>query len=184
VSVGVLPTLRESDLHYDAMTQTARFRALSAALQRLRGQPFQFRIHGEEPLDVSCDDVTLEGAATSLQVHLRASSRAFDDVFNAMQLATTPLLAVAGNSPIFLGHKLWEETGLALFKQEAIDRDMPARRRHRAPRVSYWVDWVRDGAIDVSLRSDRPRRAPNRRGPPAGARGSGGCDAGDVGLEA
>ena len=32
-------------------------------------------------------------------------------------------LAVAGNSPTFLGHRLWEETRVALFKQAVDDRE-------------------------------------------------------------
>jgi gamma-glutamyl:cysteine ligase YbdK (ATP-grasp superfamily) len=141
--VGILPTLRPEDLQGDAMTDSARFRALSAALQRLRREPFRVRIAGADPLDISCDDVTFEGANTSLQVHLRVSPRDFGAVYNALQLATGPALAVAGNSPTFLGHCLWEETRIALFKQAV---DPRGTARGRVPRVGFGTGWIREGA--------------------------------------
>src|SRR5262249_38775009 len=47
---------------------------------------------------------------TSFQIHLRVDPADFVRVYNAVQLATAPALAVSGNSPTFLGHRLWEET--------------------------------------------------------------------------
>jgi len=149
IAVGILPTLMEADLQSHAMTNTARFRALSASLQRRRSGPFEFRIDGAEPLTVSCDDVTFEGAATSLQLHLRVDPARFADLFNAAQLATAPALAVSGNSPNFLGHSLWRETRVALFKQAVDDRDPLARGRSREARVSFGRGWIEHGALEV-----------------------------------
>ncbi len=145
-AIGVLPTLRPDDLKSSAMTDSARFRALSAALQRLRGAPFRIRIDGPEPLEVDCEDVTFEGANTSLQLHLRVDPDAFDRTYNAVQMATAPALALAANSPTFLGHRLWEETRVALFKQAVDHRgDGPPRES----RVAFGRGWARRGALEL-----------------------------------
>lgn len=148
--VGILPTLHPHHLQRSAMTDSPRYRALSAALQRLRRSPFRVRIDGLDPLDVSCDDVTFEGANTSLQVHLRVGPGEFGAVYNAVQLATGPALAVAGNSPTFLGHRLWEETRIALFKQAV---DPRGTARGRLPRVGFGTDWVSGGAWQLFAES-------------------------------
>ena len=88
------------------------------------------RIAGVDPLEVASEDVAVEGATTSFQVHLRVNPADFTRTYNAVQLATAPVLAVAGNSPTFLGHQLWEETRIALFKQ-SIDAE---RGTWRGPR--------------------------------------------------
>jgi hypothetical protein len=83
------------------MSDLPRYRALNHGLQRLRQAPFRIRITGPDPLELHSDDVALEGANTSLQVHLRVDPAAFTHTYNAVQLATAPVLAVAGNSPHF-----------------------------------------------------------------------------------
>jgi gamma-glutamyl:cysteine ligase YbdK (ATP-grasp superfamily) len=148
--IGVLPTLRATDLERSAMTDSPRFRALSAGLRRLRQGPFLMKIQGEEPLEITCDDVTFEGAATSLQLHLRVPPESFARVYNALQLATAPCLAVAGNSPTFLGHRLWEETRVALFKQ-SVDARGPTKSRDA--RVSFGSGWVEEGAYELFVES-------------------------------
>ena len=71
-------------------------------------------------------------SATSFQVHLKVDPERFASHFNAAQLAIGPVLAVAGNSPTFLGHRLWEETRVALFKQALDDRDAAGRSSRRS----------------------------------------------------
>jgi hypothetical protein len=149
VTVGILPTLEETDLQRGAMTETPRFVALSRALRGRRQEPFHVQIDGPEPLSIHCDSVTFEGAATSLQIHLRVDPEHFASMFNAAQLATAPVLAVAGNSPSFLGHQLWEETRVALFKQAVDIRSGRARRDRQAARVSFGSGWVQDGALEL-----------------------------------
>ncbi len=149
VMIGILPTLESRDLGSSAMTQTPRFRALSAALLQRRSDAFHLRIHGDDPLDLRCDDVTFEGAATSMQVHLRVDVEDFARVYNALQLVTAPALAVAGNSPTFLGHRLWEETRVALFKQAVDDRPDLPRRGVQQARVGFGTGWVEGGALEL-----------------------------------
>lgn len=153
VPIGILPTLRETDLGAAVMTDGHRYRALSAGLRRLRHQPFLIDIQGEEELCVRAEDVTFEGANTSLQVHLRVTPGAFADTFNAAQLATAMVLACAGNSPFFLGRRLWRETRVALFRQAVDDRSNVAPDDWRPARVSFGHGWVRQGALELFAES-------------------------------
>jgi len=147
--VGILPTLRVEDLGQEAMTNTARYRALATALRNARHAPFHLDIDGADPLVRDCEGVTFEGAATSLQLHLRVAPKEFTDLFNAIQLSTAPVLALAGNSPTFIGHRLWSESRVALFKQAVDERDVVARRGRRLPRVGFGTRWLCDGAIEL-----------------------------------
>jgi len=150
VMVGILPTLRESDFSANAetMTDVPRFRALSRGVRRLRRERFDIRIDGDEPLTFFADDVTVEGANTGFQTHLRVDPAAFVDVYNTIQMTTAPVLAAASNSPIFLGRRLWQETRIALFKQ-AVDERHESWDAWRTPRVSLGNGWVREGAFEL-----------------------------------
>jgi gamma-glutamyl:cysteine ligase YbdK (ATP-grasp superfamily) len=143
VTIGILPTLAPAALEATAMTESTRYRALSASLRRLRREPFLLDIHGAEDLRLRCHDVTYEGAATSFQLHLRSTPGAFVRTYNAIQLATPLVLAVSGNSPIFLGRQLWEETRIALFKQAVDHRSEHGPGRPPA-RVSFGERWIGD----------------------------------------
>ncbi len=145
---GILPTLTQADLESSAMTNLPRFRALSNGIRRLRKKPFHVRIGGEDPLDIHVDDVTYEGANTSLQIHLRVRPGDFSAVYNAIQLATAPALAVAVNSPTFLGHRLWDETRIALFQQSVDDRPN-THPTSGVPRVCFGLGWLEHGALEL-----------------------------------
>ena len=145
--IGILPTLAEADLQSEAMTDTPRYRALSASLRRLRQEPFRLDIRGEDTLDLRCDDVTYEGAATSLQIHLRVPPADFARVYNAIQCTTPVVLALSANSPTFLGRRLWDETRVALFKQAVDPRPRDARGAQPA-RVSFGTGWI-DGPLQL-----------------------------------
>jgi hypothetical protein len=150
------------------VTDTARYRALDNALRRLRRGPFQIRIGGAEALEVTSEHVTLEGANTSFQVHLRVDPGEFTRIYNAVQLATAPVLAVAGNSPTFLGRLLWEETRIALFKQSVEDRASGGPRRGPA-RAAFGTGWLRGGALELfteSVRRHEPLLPVVSDGPP------------------
>jgi hypothetical protein len=146
VLVGILPTLCRADLGAAVITDLPRYRALNHRLRRLRHDPFHLRINGADPLELASDDVALEGAATSFQVHLRVNPADFARTYNAVQAATAPVLAVAGNSPTLLGHRLWEETRIPLCKQSIDDRDGRGLRRGLA-RVGFGTGWLRDGPL-------------------------------------
>ncbi len=144
--VGILPTLAAEDLQSSAMSESPRFRALSAALRKLRSAPFHIQIDGDERLDLDCDDVTMEGANTSFQLHLRVAPADFARTFNAAQLAAAPVLSVCANSPTFLSRLLWRETRVALFGH-AVDYRVE-ESGWRPARVSFGHGWLRHGALE------------------------------------
>src|SRR6516225_468448 len=168
--IGILPTISLAHVDLGMVTDAARYRALDRGLRRLHRGPFLIRITGEEPLELTTEHVTLEGANTSFQLHLRVAPADFTRIYNAAQLATAPALAVAGNSPTFLGRRLWEETRIALFKQSVEDRDSSGPRRGPA-RAAFGTGWLRDGALELfteGVRLHEPllpfvSRAPGRR---------------------
>jgi len=142
--IGILPTLRVAHLAEGVLSDAPRYRALSGALRRMRGEPFSVHIRGRETLSAECDDVALEGANASFQVHLRSEPASFAKLFNAAQLAAGPLLAATSNSPFFDAKCLWAETRIALF-QQAVDTRVDARERARLPsRVSFGRGFIRD----------------------------------------
>jgi gamma-glutamyl:cysteine ligase YbdK (ATP-grasp superfamily) len=146
--IGILPTLREADLTAAALTDKHRYRALSAGLKRLRQAPFEVAISGADELRLAWDDVTLEGATTSWQIHLRVSPADFARTYNVCQIATAPVLATAVNSPTFLGRRLWDETRIALYRQAVDDRRNAAADDWRASRVSFGHGWIRESALE------------------------------------
>ena len=152
VPVGILPTLEQSDTGYHAMTKLSRFEALTKELTEIRGGPFTIAIEGEEKLQLAMDDVTLEGANTSFQVHLRVPPAEFADFYNAMQLVTPLVLAMAANSPTLFGHRLWQETRIPLFKQSIDCR--PKDSLHPIPaRVNFGNNWIRESAYELFAES-------------------------------
>lgn len=151
--IGILPTLCPEHLGPEVLTDAARYHALQEGLRRLRRGPVQLHIDGEDPLELERDDVSFEGAATSLQIHLRVPAAEFADTYNAAQAATALVLAGAGNSPLFLAHRLWSETRIALFQRSVEDRAWPDEEDWRPARVSFGHGWVRRGALELFTES-------------------------------
>ncbi|MFI6386790.1 glutamate--cysteine ligase [Nonomuraea sp. NPDC050540] len=143
--IGILPTLGTGDFTRQAISDENRYRALSRGIRRLRVEPFLVVI---DDLELQVEDVVLEAANTSWQVHLRTPPERFARLFNAAQLATGPVLAACGNSPLFLGRTLWEETRIALMEEAADDRDVE-RRFRKDGRVTFGSDWVHEGAYEL-----------------------------------
>ncbi|MEV1248301.1 glutamate--cysteine ligase [Nonomuraea sp. NPDC049750] len=145
VPIGILPTLSADDFTKEAISDQNRYRAMSRGLRRLRLEPFLVKI---DDLELAVEDVILESANTSWQVHIRTPPDRFARLFNAAQLATGPVLAACGNSPFFLGRQLREETRIALMEEAADDRDLE-RRYRKDGRVTFGSDWVREGAYEL-----------------------------------
>ncbi len=149
VPIGILPTLRESDFGAGCITDRRRYHALVAQLIRRRGGSFQIEIAGTEPLRIEMNDITLEGANTSFQIHYRVAPDDYADTFNAIQLATPLALAIAANSPTLFGHSLWQETRIPLFKQSIDTRRHDPYGCNEPPRVGFGLGWVRRGAEEL-----------------------------------
>lgn len=116
--IGIPPTLREEDLTLDTMSAMNRYVVLNEQVIRQRaGQPLRIHIEGEQALDLGRSDVMLEAATTSFQLHLQVPERVSARYYNASLITCGPLLALATNSPLLFGRRLWQETRIPLFEQ-------------------------------------------------------------------
>jgi gamma-glutamyl:cysteine ligase YbdK (ATP-grasp superfamily) len=95
------------------------------------------------------EDITLEGANTSFQVHYRVNPQDYADTYNAIQLMTPLALAIGANSPTLFGHALWHETRIPLFKQSIDTRHVDRYSWNDPARVNYGQGWARTGAIEL-----------------------------------
>lgn len=117
-TIGILPTIRPDLLNSSYMSDMVRYHALNDRILALRdGAPLHISIPAGDGLDMLHDDVMLEAAATSFQIHLQCKpERAVRD-FNASIVASAPIVALAANSPFLFGRALWDETRIPLFEQ-------------------------------------------------------------------
>ena len=155
VSIGILPTLDMNDFGPACMTDLPRYHTLANGIKQLRGEPFQINIAGQQLLEIERDDLTLEGANTSFQIHLRVPPKDYVNTYNAVQLVTPIALALSANSPFLLGQRLWDETRVVLFKQ-AVDTRKSAdknSRRKMPARVNFGTGWVRKSALELFAES-------------------------------
>jgi hypothetical protein len=87
----------------------------------------------------------LEAATTSFQVHLQAPADEAVRYFNAAQILSAPMVALAANSPFLFEKCLWEETRIPLFEQavDVGDNALPERRR-----VTFGSGYLQHSAIE------------------------------------
>ncbi|MFJ4922817.1 glutamate--cysteine ligase [Streptomyces sp. NPDC088725] len=140
VLIGTLPTLVPSDLRRSALTPRGRFHHIENALARRRGTPYLLVFDGDEPCTLMADSIAVQGATSSWQLHLVVTPAEFTRAYNAAQLATGPVLAAAGNSPLLLGRRLWHETRIPMYEQGFGDRAAAAAGPVRASFGSHWLD--------------------------------------------
>jgi CBS domain-containing protein len=146
---GILPTIRKSDLDVENLTPLPRYLALNHALNRLRGEPYEFRIKGTDELIVKHDSVMLEACNASFQVHLQVDPNDFARLYNTAQAIAAPVLAAATNSPLLFGRRLWRETRIALFQQAVDTRSSSDALRERSPRVTFGSRWVDESVVEL-----------------------------------
>ena len=116
--IGILPTIRESDLNLANISAMKRYGALNAqVLQQRYGAPIRVDIQGQDHLQAQRPDVMLEAATTSFQLHLQVPFEQAARYYNATLITCAPLLAAGVNSPVLFGHRLWQETRVPLFEQ-------------------------------------------------------------------
>ncbi|TLU67362.1 glutamate--cysteine ligase [Thalassotalea litorea] len=154
VSIGILPTLSDLDLNDDVLSDMQRYKLFSTLLLKDRGEPFQLNIDGKDPFKLTTKSIAFEGAGTSFQLHIRVPTEKFSNIYNAVQLITAPVLAYCCNSPTLLGHELWDETRIALFKQ-SIDTRRDHKEWRCPPRVVYGQEWNRHGLWELFASNSR-----------------------------
>ncbi|MEU7989725.1 glutamate--cysteine ligase [Streptosporangium canum] len=142
VMVGILPTLRESDVHEGTLSANPRYKLLNEQIFEARGEDLHLSIDGEETLDTYADSITPEAACTSLQLHLQVSPAAFAAHWNAAQAIAGAQVAVAANSPFLFGRQLWQETRIPLFEQATDTRPVELKTQGVRPRVWFGERWI------------------------------------------
>ena len=172
-TIGILPTIRPELLNSGHMSGMVRYQALNDRILALRdGAPLHINITGDRDtqqapngdtpvahppgrvplgtrLDMHHDDVMLEAAATSFQIHLQCKpERAVRD-FNAAIIASAPMVALAANSPFLFGRSLWEETRIPLFEQAV-------SAGPRAPaRVTFGTGYAKQSLAEIFAENQR-----------------------------
>jgi CBS domain-containing protein/gamma-glutamylcysteine synthetase len=146
---GILPTIRQSDLTLDNLAPIPRYHELNRAMSQLRGGAFNIHIKGLEELHATHDNVMFEACCSSFQVHLQVGPEEFARLYNLAQAISAPLLAVAANSPLLIGHRLWSETRVALFQHSTDERSSARQARSHPPRVSFGEGWITDSVIEI-----------------------------------
>jgi CBS domain-containing protein/gamma-glutamylcysteine synthetase len=146
---GILPTLRVSDLTLANLTPMPRYHELNRSLTQLRGGPFSIHIKGLDELQLTHDNMMMESCNTSFQVHFQVNPAEFVNNFNIAQAITAPVLAAAVNSPLLFGHRLWQETRLALFQHSADARSPTQLARSQPTRVGFGEQWLKDSVIEL-----------------------------------
>jgi gamma-glutamyl:cysteine ligase YbdK (ATP-grasp superfamily) len=142
VMIGILPTLRKSDVHEGTMSANERFRVLNEQIFAARGEDMRIEIDGAEQLLTHSDSITPEAACTSVQLHVQVSPEAFAGYWNAAQAIAGVQVALAANSPFLFGRQLWHETRITLFEQATDTRPDELKRQGVRPRVWFGERWI------------------------------------------
>jgi gamma-glutamylcysteine synthetase len=146
--IGILPTLADLDVTIQSMSANPRYHLLNDQVLEARGEDLVVDIEGPEKLRLEANSIMMEAAATSVQLHLQVSPDGFATVWNAAQAIAGPQVAMAANSPFFLGKELWRETRIAVFEQTIDTRPEELTAQGVRPRVWFGERWI-DGVMDL-----------------------------------
>lgn len=150
ILTGILPTLRKFHLNMDNLTPKKRYKALMESInQQLIGNAYELRLTGIDELLIQHDSPLLEACNTSFQVHLQIAPDDFVQMYNISQAIAAPIMAIAANSPLVFGRRLWHESRIALFQQSLDTRTTHDHLRERAPRVSFGSDWLKESILEI-----------------------------------
>ncbi len=146
---GIAPTLGQEHLHFDHMTPNSRYKALNDMIYAERKADFELNLSGKDELITQHPNILFEACNTSFQVHLQIDPDDFVEQYNWSQLIAGPVLALAANSPLLMGKRLWSETRIALFQQSVNTRNTINNVRNKEPRVSFGKSWVKNSVTDL-----------------------------------
>ena len=146
---GILPTLQKSDLTLANLAPIPRYSELNRGVIALRGGPFSIHIKGLDEIQITHDNIMMESCNTSFQVHFQTSPAEFASHYNLAQAITAPVLAAAVNSPLLFGHRLWQETRVALFQHSTDARSSSQLARSHPTRVSFGDKWIENSVVEL-----------------------------------
>ncbi len=152
LSVGILPTLKDDMLTLDQLSSSKRYAALNSQVLALRdGKPIKINIEGNDTLNVEHEDVMVEAAATSLQIHLQVDPSTAIRYYNVAQVLSAPMVAVAANSPYLFGKDLWDETRIPTFEQSVAVKSFRDYHGQGVERVTFGTGYARNSMMEPFL---------------------------------
>ena len=122
---------------------------MEAINKQLLGTGYELKISGIDELMIKHDSPMLEAVNTSFQVHFQVSPENFAPLYNIAQVLAAPVMAIAANSPLVFGRRLWHESRIAMFQQSIDTRSSHKHLRERLPRVYFGKQWVENGILDI-----------------------------------
>ncbi|MFK7936146.1 MAG: CBS domain-containing protein [Saprospiraceae bacterium] len=147
---GILPTLRLSDMQMHNLTPKKRYFALMEAINKqMIGSSYELRLSGIDELLLKHMTPFLEACNTSFQVHLQVAPKDFAMYYNIAQTLAAPTIALAANSSLVFGKRLWHESRIAMFQQALDTRATHEHMRQRSPRVSFGNDWLKESVLEI-----------------------------------
>ncbi len=149
LSTGILPTLKDSDLSMRNISNMVRYKALNdQVLSQRQGRPLELNIVGHQSLKSSHQNVMLEAAATSLQIHLQTPPEMAHHYYNASLLVSAPMVAIAANSPYLFARDLWSETRIPVFEQAVDIGGYQGAAQGPIRRVSFGTGYARESLLE------------------------------------
>jgi gamma-glutamyl:cysteine ligase YbdK (ATP-grasp superfamily) len=149
IMIGILPTLTDFDITEQNLSANPRYKALNDAVLAARGEDLLIHIEGDETLSAVANSILFEAACTSMQLHLQVDPDDFARYWNAAQALSGPLVAMAANSPFFLGKQLHHETRIALFQQATDTRTEELAEQGVRPRVWFGERWLEHSVFEL-----------------------------------
>lgn len=143
VMIGTLPTLRTEHLEDpQCMVPEKRYQGLSNAVLASRGEMVTIDVAGTEHYRHLFSTITPEATCTSAQLHLQVSPERFAGAWNAAQAMAGVQVALAANSPLFLGYDAWRENRIPVFRQSIDTRTPELVTQGVRPRVWFGERWI------------------------------------------
>ena len=106
VMIGILPTLRQEDVHEGTLSASARYRVMNEQIFAARGEDHPDR-HRRSPS--SCSPAPTASLprprARACQLHAQVTPDAFASYWNAAQAICAVQVALAANSPYLFGRQ-------------------------------------------------------------------------------
>jgi CBS domain-containing protein len=150
ILTGILPTLRKFDLELHNLTPKPRYFALIDAINsQLSKSAYELHLDGIDELHINHNSPLLEACNTSFQVHLQVSPHNFVQYYNIAQALAAPVMAIAANSPLVFGRRLWHESRIALFQQSLDTRKTNNHLRESSPRVQFGKNWLNESILEI-----------------------------------
>lgn len=149
VQIGILPTLRATDITLRNMSDKNRYRALNQQVLASRNnRALRLNIVGAQVLRSTHHNVMLESAATSFQIHLKIPADSAHRYYNGAIIASAAMVAVSANSPFLFSRELWDETRIPLFEQAVEAGGFAGAAHGPLRRVSFGSGYARESIME------------------------------------